>query len=530
MGTDRPLFEHDASTVVPFPQRVVAAGGTGLRLRKWTPSRVKVKKTVSYLDGIRPHFPLRVFAGTVENARVCVESRVLIATPTPEDGAMGELSRASRKLAYRVGARLGRPWSDDQVLAWIAKLPARKRVRYNEAFLSLRERPFEPADARVKCFIKIEQTRIKEGKFPKPRMIQFRSARYLVHVARYIKPIEHCFYQSTGVFGPGQTCAKNMNNATRGRKLVELCRSFADSDFLALDGASFDAHVNVPLLKLEHGFYAAMAKSAGWAQCDISTMRRVLRMQLKNQVSGRFPDGTVSYTVTGNRMSGDLNTALGNCVIMSCMTHFAFDHEVGQGNWRMLDDGDDCSVIVSRRHCGSREVGAVLDWYGKFGMDMRLDGRGSAQDPECVEFCQSHPVSVGGDWRMVRDWEKVLATTSSGVNWHLTIGGFRTYAGAVGIGDGILNEGIPVLQEWANYLRKVAAVRGPLRDPDKTTMEWRFQEIPVLSLERVRVVEILDSTRSSFARAFGINPATQARLEDMIRALPVETPKIRFDH
>jgi hypothetical protein len=415
-----------------------------------------------------------------------------------------------------LGARIGRPWTDEQLVEWIESLPKKKRERYMEAYHSLKEKPFNKSDAKVKCFIKQELTKRKPGKFYKPRMIQYRTARFLVYVARWLKPIEHAFYQAKNLFCKGgKNCAKNMNSSERGRHLAGMVKTLRCPKSLSLDGTSFDAHVNCLLLDVERGFYNSCASGAGWSSEDRSKFNSAMKLQKDNRVSGVFEDGKISYVAKGRRMSGDLNTALGNCVLMSLMTEDVFSSLVGDA-WRMLDDGDDCVVVVESEMWNEGMDERLRLLYRGFGMDMKIESTADARIVENIEFCQSRPVLVRGEYQMVRDYAKVMNTTRMGVRWHASVEGFKAFAGSVGLGDGIGNVGVPVIQVWAEYLRTVAEGRFTR---EVVADIWRFNSVDWNS--SCCVVEPSDETRRSFERAFGLSPLDQVLLEETIKSFPL---------
>ncbi len=450
------------------------------------------------------------FDSTVGNAEVAVKTRVLVAVPEPDADAIAKLRRVLRRIAYRNTKHLQQPWSDAQLLLWISTLPRRKRERYEEAFYSLQERPFEPEDAKVKCFIKDEITKRKKGKFYKPRLIQYRSARYLVAVARYLKPIEEVVYDLRGLGrDKAPNVAKKHNLTSRARILRRKWETFRDPVALSMDGSAFDAHVNASLLKSEHEFYRAL--SSRWATADREVMMRLLKYQVKNKVSGLFPDGTISYLVHGNRMSGDLNTALGNVVLMVGMM-VDFCERVGLP-YSLYDDGDDIVVLVEREDASAFEREVVEAFLG-YGMEMKVESTTSLF--ERVDFCQHRPVLVGDSWRMVRDPFKSMQTSRLGSRWHGTEENFRAYAYAVGIGDGHNTSGVPVLQEYYAWMRRcgrkptdrhLAVIRDAI---------WRFRVVEDGPLE----AEITSRTRASFERAWGVSPGRQVELEELWRVGP----------
>jgi hypothetical protein len=50
-------------------------------------------------------------------------------------------------------------------------------------------------------------------------------------------------------------------------------------------------------------------------------LAELLKWQLQNKGFARTIDGLIKYSVEGCRMSGDMNTALGNCTIMCALVY-----------------------------------------------------------------------------------------------------------------------------------------------------------------------------------------------------------------
>lgn len=494
-----------------------------LRVRTWAPKRVKEHKLSRWLFGYVPSEGYEAFAPTVGNARAAALSRVLQHVPDPDPDRIEDLRRHADRLARKLGPRVGKPWSDDELCSWISSLPSKKRKRYESAFESLKIQPFCNADAQVTCFVKLELTKRKAGKFYKPRMIQYRTARYLVHVARWLKPIEHAVYGMRNVLTPngGMEVAKSMSAGQRGECLARKAGLLKRPYSLSLDCTAFDAHVNTDLLGLEHFFYRKLGRYACWSSVDCGGLARAMRLQLSNRVRGVFPDGSISYVTDGRRMSGDLNTALGNVSLFCIMISLVLSENLPARTYQILDDGDDCVVLVEKEYVqllSDRLVGE----FEKFGMVLKVENVSDASVVESIEFCQSKPVLVGRSYRMVRNFHKVQATTMAGTRWHKTLDSFKEFCWSVGVGDGIACKGVPILQEWFTYLRRISV--GCQLNREIIDDIWRFGNVDFG--KPFDPVEIELSTRLSFERAFGVSIAEQVSREVDISLLPADVSDI----
>jgi len=508
----------DPSSHVVGEHCPIAHDDRTLRVTRWRMPRSRRKLSVFRVEGNFPCDDYTCFENTLGNAEAAARSRVLLETPKPDPESIRRLKSRAKAYARRLSGRVGSVWTDSELLSWISTLPKRKRDRYTEAFYSLQESPFDvKKDSKVCCFVKLEMTKRKDG-YHKPRMIQYRTARYLVHLARYLKPLEHAVYGTKFLSPDGLgDCAKNASfqkRATVVRKKSELLISPV---VVTLDGSAFDAHVSLDLLKVEHLVYRCAGRAAGWNRADVCALGEALRGQLVNRVSGCFPEGHIRYTVRGNRMSGDLNTAVGNVILMQLMTSDMLSSLAGV-SWSFYDDGDDCLVFVEGA-VANKVVRGVYDHMLGFGMEVKVENVAHVASAglEAVEFCQHRPVFNGVDYVFVRDYRKAISTSVTGPRWQESNHSFRVYSAAVGIGDGLQVAGLPVLQSYYSLMRRTG--RG-VDDKDlhkRLESLWRFKNVEIG--DDVQVRDITHQSRLSFYRAFGLPPLGQVYLEEEFDSL-----------
>jgi hypothetical protein len=125
---------------------------------------------------------------------------------------------------------------------------------------------------------------------------------------------------------------------------------------------------------------------------------------------------------------------------------------------------------------------------------------------EEVEFCQSKPVQVGGVYRMVRNPTTLITKASMCVRPCSSINLLKKWVMAVGVCEGSLSGGVPVLDAFARALRRngkkcsakmVKVVKGG------TSRTITYTHTGGIDAE----------TRHSFYIAWGISPAEQLALE-----------------
>lgn len=297
--------------------------------------------------------------------------------------------------AFKYVRRLDVLSLEDAVLA----LSVSKRRRYVEAAASIQQRPFDARDARVSLFVKADKLTGVGAEEKKPRAIQGRTPRFNVWIARYLKPIErrlcHFLGEARGVKRT-RVFAKGLDNYGRAELIVAKAAEFANPVVVSLDASSFDASVGVTHLRCVHSIYEKCFPNN-------KEFRDLLKMQLNNVGVG---SSGVKYHIRGNRMSGDVDTGMGNSllnyVLVSTCARF-----MGIKKWDMLCDGDDALFFVEAGDCDFAQMCRVMLTYGfsLTGNEVRLDHHNYWD----IEFCRSRPIRLDdGRWVLCRDpWRAV---------------------------------------------------------------------------------------------------------------------------
>jgi len=377
-----------------------------------------------------------------------------------------------------------------------------KRKKMRAAMESLKIEPVHKLDARVSFFIKADKIRTDEHKVP--RGIQFRGARYTFSLGRHLRPFEEVLYGMKGL-GPTETrmVAKGLCQTERGALLRRKWDAFADPVAILLDATKWDAHVVPELLKMEHSCYKAKNHSAELA--------RLLKWQLVNR--GRSRDG-LRYRVAGTRMSGDYNTALGNCMLNLVILTAWVRRTLRTNSQRLpvefLVDGDD-SVLICEAWQGKLLAGNTKWINANCGMSMKSD---VAKEFELIDFCQSRPIQLPEGWRMVRYPDRAISKGVISVRDRPDLWGRLAFA--VGSCELALNSGVPILQDFALALQRVGDPKG-LRQ--LTDVEFRAKKQARLTGWGAQ--PITPAARVSFECAFGIAVEVQLLLEKALRDDPM---------
>lgn len=439
--------------------------------------------------------------GCTHNEIVGLRNRVLGAVPQPTRQGLTNLWDTTRLICSNL----------PKVTSWpIDRMPymysGRKRERYLRAVQQVRRGRYKPKDASVQCFVKFEKLFFKDEKpNPDPRIIQYRSARYCVKLAQHLKPCEEYLYELHGdgtVLPETRIIGKGLSQGQRATLLKNKWRKFVRPVAISLDCTRFDKHLNKPLMRIEHHVYQHMNADPEFKQ--------LLSRQLVNR---GYTRSGIRYSVVGRRMSGDMNTALGNCVVMVIMV--ATVMRLAGLRYEMIDDGDDCLVIVEQSDQALAER-ALLKHFSTFGMVLKLENISTVF--EQVEWCQCRPVFVNYDTvRFVRNPVKVFTHAISGSKYFGGLASRKKMVNTIGLCELALNQGVPVMQEFA-----LALIRNADTDRTHTLVEgddiyyrvhrelkarkWR-------NLSKATPLPVTSRARTSFALAWGISPHKQRRIE-----------------
>lgn len=369
----------------------------------------------------------------------------------------------------------------------------RKRGIYERAYISLSTRAVSVRDAWVSTFVKAEKINFDKKGDPAPRVIQPRSPRYNLEVGRYLKLFEkelcHGFVR---VFGY-PVVLKCFNAQQVGGWLAAHWESFDDPVGVGLDASRFDQHVSQDALRFEHSVYNGVFNSPKLA--------RLLRWQLANHGVARVEGHRVDYDVEGRRMSGDINTGMGNCLLMACMV-IAYCEHVGL-RFRLANNGDDCVLFLEKADLP--KLGGIDAWMLDFGFTLTREE--PAYELEHVEFCQARPVRCANGWRMVRDPRVAMSKDCVSLLGWDSPKAFADWAAAIGSCGLSLTTGVPVWEAWYGRLRRLGGNVGG------GVAESVWDSGMGYMARGVEPCEISAEARVSFYKAFGILPDFQVDLE-----------------
>lgn len=430
------------------------------------------------------------------NEEISLRNRVIGEVPLPTRWGLSALEAEARRISNQLPTLA--PMSRE---SFIDHFTGAKRSRYQQAAddLDLRPLNFE-RDGEISAFVKSEKFSPHAKENPDPRMIQARNGRFNTEVGVFLKPIEHHLYRLKSLRSGFPLLAKGTSMRNRGRVLWRIWSSFKNPVAIILDGSRWDKHITRRILEIEHGVYLRSINDPHFAS--------LLELQLTNKCR---TSGGWKYRVDGGRMSGDMNTALGNCLLMILMVKACFT--ALKHRFELYDDGDDVIVIVERENVDDC-VAKLPGLYLEFGQEVKIES--VAYRFEDIEFCQSRPVVDNtGEYAMVADWRKILSQSASGTRfWHEpTTRADMAYS--VGQCLMALYPGMPIIQKYAQQL----CASGGKLNPGIHNTDWIYKVRAagaIQELGKLGPEPITGTTRESFAKAYGVTPIQQLQIEKQL--------------
>jgi hypothetical protein len=401
----------------------------------------------------------------------------------------------------------------------------KQRVYENAARVFARDGVVDD-DAVLRAFVKFE----KQDVLKAPRVINPRSPVFNLVLGRFLKFAEKRYYQAIAeVFGQRVVVFKGMTTLETAQAIRDLWDDFDDPVAIGADAVKFDMHVHYNMLVYEHLFYL-LPYANGFMDAMLRYDRVIrdrggkfdltaplfeqlawlLSRQLNNVGKAYFCDGKLQFRMSGTRSSGDLNTSLGNCLIM-CANAFVWAKRTGV-RIALVDNGDDSVYILNRCDVGRWTTG-FDDFFKSKGFRMKLEP--VVDWFEGIEFCQAHPVKSSlGVWNMVRNPLTLISKASMCLTPCPNEASFRKWIMAVGVCEGSLNVGIPVVQSFASAYRR----NGKRCSSKYVRNVYRGTTRGFHATLNCETVPIVGESRLSFYLAFGMLPAEQCALERMYSA------------
>nr|BAA86874.1 57 kDa protein [Red clover necrotic mosaic virus] len=464
-------------------------------------------KRVVGLPAVSAGLKVCVHQTSLHNMIVSLERRVfrvknaageLVVPPKPIQNAFDSISYFReewlRKLSHK--GQVLKSSIDDVVACYSSE----KRKLYQKAADSLEKKPVQWRDSKVQAFIKVEKLEC-DTKDPVPRTIQPRSKRYNLCIGQYLRLNEKKMLDSIDDVFKEKTVLSGLDNRAQGRAIAHKWRKYQNPIGIGLDASRFDQHCSVDALKFEHTFYKACFPGD-------QQLEQLLKWQLSNTGSALLPTGElVRYRTKGCRMSGDINTGLGNKILMCSMVH-AFLKEAGV-RASLANNGDDCVLFCEKGDYD--EINRNLEqWFLCRGFEMTVEK--PVDVLEKVAFCRSQPVCIATQWAMVRQLGSLSRDCFSTQDW-LNPKTFKDAMNALGQCNGIINDGVPIHMAQAKLMHKIGGNRKFNLDALHKQMEYSWRD-RLGKRTNLLWSEVEDATRLSYFKAFGIEPYIQKIVEE----------------
>lgn len=421
---------------------------------------------------------------TDKNCTPCVK-------PTSGDVFRKRCGLYRRTIADWIGHQS--PVSRQQFVSYYS---GRRRTMYQNAVDGLVLKPIRVLDSHLSTFIKSEKLIFDLKPDPAPRVIQPRRPAYNVEVGKYLRPIESRVYDAIDRLFGSPTIMSKYNSLKQADIIVSKWNRFVRPVCIGLDASRFDQHVSCQALKFEHELYDMIFKDP--------QLRKLLSWQIDNVGHARAADGKFSYRTKGSRMSGDMNTSLGNKFLMCLMSKAYIDSKAFEIDF--VNNGDDCLMFLEAKNVP--ELNDLKDYFLDFGFKIVCEA--PVTEIEQIEFCQSKPILCNGVWRMVRNVRTCLVRDCTAVNLGHDENMYRAWLHDVaGCGLAFARD-IPVLGAYYSMLQRFG-VSGNYHD--KTSSYFNVYRTLSAGVE-IAATEPDAYGRYSFWKQTGIPPDAQVELEN----------------
>lgn len=484
----------------------------GLNVVKRLGKATKARKTY-LISGLNPRTGFRAYNSTIvgmergilERLYFICEDGVWTEPPVPVNGTINRRLERFATLLDNLAHR--RHPLEHMEFAMCYHGP--RRARYIKAAESLKNKSVCKKDAEVGYFLKFEFYDFECKNNPSPRGISPRDDRYLCSAGAYLHPIEPEIYKNIETVFGYPVVLKGYNQEGRGRLIARYWSEIADPVAISIDASRFEQSVGTDALNWEHSRYKRFYKGD-------KLFAKLMRWQIKNRGRARTPDGHLSFEIEGRRMSGDKNTALGNCLLSSALGYAFMEHVgIGIAFYRLFCDGDDAVMIISKKHL-KLVMATLTPWYREMGFRMKVET--PAYMLEHIDFCQSRPIWTPQGYLMVREPHKALSKDSMSKKPLDSRKNYQRWIASVGQGGVAMTGGIPCMQAYYHCLVKGSEGAQPLKgDPSLTD----FFQYKVQGMDR-KLTDIHPKTRSSFSLAFGVSPRAQTCIEQYYNTLRLE--------
>lgn len=464
----------------------------GMILREWTALCHTTRKVM--VPQLPREFPIMAtHRDCVHNQVRAVVGRVLSPYYVPRLGMM--IALALRVMILAEDLKQGPVLTLEET---VETFPQNRRRRYRRTLQKLLASGWTEKFGNISAFVKSELLPFNPDK--DPRMIQSRQMEFHLLFSRVTKPLEHSLYHVLDPYHQTPLVAKGMNLEQRYRAIKtgwDLINQSENGEAVSvsLDLSRWDMNVSAPMLRAIHCLYHQ------FVQCPLS--HHQMYLQLANKCA---TDNGLTYRTVGGVMSGDMTTALGNCIAVIAINLLFRDiisalvdgtdieslllSVTGPSNTQrllelglktelqkvrnlkhrplppfILDDGDDHIIIMSRVQVKLWTILLPVLWEAA---GHKLTVEGQVEEFHRIQFCQHQPFSGTKVQTMVPNPLKVIPKTLfiSGKYLSRPLPFLKTKV----LARAILHNGVPTL---GPLFRKLAReIPGPTLEMKSAEMEF----------------------------------------------------------
>lgn len=493
---------------------------------------------------------LWVHEDCIHNQLRAIKGRVLGVVPEPLEPILPLLLGPTVKMISE--SLTPEPASSLEEL--VLRFPQNRRKRYEKALEVYLSCGLEEKSCIITAFVKAEKLPILETD-KDPRMIQARGIVFNLLFAQVTKPVEdsHKYYRDphTNL----RIVAKGMNLDQRAHALKSMWNLYRDPMALSLDLSRWDMHVQVPLILQVMGLYRYHTQDPLLEYCISRLLDNIC-----------WTNKRINYRVPGGVMSGDMTTALGNCIAVTVIA-ISFRDIVGRvatepdsarqllmGMWprntplhelwlsfiektmehiqtiaehvtcpawlSILDDGDD-HVIITETHLYPVLRDLLPIWWKIMGHKLTVEGY--TTEFNNILFCQHKPFTGVSRTTMVPDPRKVISKSTTLTGKYMEDP--RAYLRTVWTARAVLHRDIPILGPFF-HKNALSLGYGPMMEVDtrefqhvNSSLHYLMVNTPEdLCLPREQVIS--EEDRHLMCRMWGFDPTLQLYMEDMVVGLP----------
>lgn len=235
-----------------------------------------------------------------------------------------------------------------------------------------------------------------------------------------------------------------------------------------------------------------------------------------------FTNNGVRFKTWGTRMSGDMDTGLGNSLAMLGLIRSVVTIS-GITKHALSVNGDDSVLIIESKELGKFK--AFMHLFKEFGFNMKLDVHYNLND---VEYCQSKILLTDYGYVMSRNPYRVM----SRIGWATQLypkRRFGDYLYALGMCEKASSWGVPVNYAAGKGVydasfkskgqRKLKSMSRKLRKSLERTRYWRTNMEPTISMD----------VRQRFENLWGLSVEMQLDLENITYGQVQEIPGSVYD-